>query len=97
MLSLNARFRIAWNKQSKAHTLYFSQPVWLVVVLRRDSKSVEEHQDDDEPIKGHRFHSCATLPAAETVPSTPLTAEGDQCHMFRFLLFVLLFIGLFDW
>lgn len=44
-------------------------------MLRGDGESVEKHQDDDQPIKRHRFHSCTTLPAAETVPPSPLTTD----------------------
>lgn len=54
-------------------TLDFGQPVWLVVVLGCNGEGVEEHQDDDQPVKHDRFHSRATLPAAEAVPAPPLT------------------------
>lgn len=54
-------------------TLNFSQPVWLVVVLGGNGEGVEEHQDDDQPVKHDGLHSRATLPAAEAVPASPLT------------------------
>ena len=60
-------------------TLYFSEPIRLVVVLRGDGQRVEEHQDDDQPIEGHRLHRRPALPAAKTVPPPPLaTAEKTK-------------------
>lgn len=48
-------------------------------MLGRYGKSVEEHQDDDQPIKRHRFDGQTTLPAAEPVPAAPApTGEGGE-------------------
>lgn len=69
------RYLFQTQQNRETDTLYFGQPVWLVVVLRSDGESIEEHQDDDEPVKCHRFHSCTTFPAAETVPPSPLTTN----------------------
>lgn len=53
------------------HTLHFCQPQGLVVMLGWYCESVEEHQNDDQPIKRHRFDGQPALPAAESVPAAP--------------------------
>lgn len=69
-------------------TLDFGQPVWLVVVLRGNGERVEEHQDDDQPVKRDGLHSHAALPAAEAVPAPPLaTVKKTQVFNTRFLIF----------
>ena len=60
------------------HTLHLSQPHRLVVVLWWYGESVEEHQDDDQPIERHRFDSQSALPAAEPVPAAPAPTAGDE-------------------
>lgn len=57
-------------------TLHFCQPQWLVVMLGWYCESVEEHQNDDQPIKRHRFDGQAALPAAESVPAAPAPTAG---------------------
>lgn len=64
-----------------ALTLHFSQPQRLVVMLGRYGESVEEHQDDDQPIKRHRFDGQTTLPAAEPVPAAPAPTGGGGARM----------------
>lgn len=58
--------------------MHFCQPFGLVVVLWRDGEGVEEHQDDDEPIKRHGFHGRPALPAAEAVPPSPLPTDRES-------------------
>lgn len=56
-------------------TLNLRQPVWLIVMLRGNRQSVEKHQNDHQPVKRDRLHSCPASPAIEPVPATPPTAE----------------------
>lgn len=63
---------MSWQMRA-GPTLNFGQPVWLVVVLGGNGEGVEEHQDDDQPVKHDGLHSRPTLPTAEAVPAPPLT------------------------
>lgn len=45
-------------------------------MLRRYGESVQEHQDDDQPVKRHRFDGQAAFPAAEPVPAAPAPTGG---------------------
>lgn len=71
------------GRRGRGGTLHFGQPVRLVVVLGGNGEGVEEHQDDDQPVEGHRLHGGATLPAAETVPASPLAAAGTKQFDFK--------------
>lgn len=70
-------------------TLDFGQPVWLVVVLGGNGERVEEHQDDDQPVKRDGFHSRAALPAAEAVPAPPLATVKNTVVSTGSLIFQL--------
>lgn len=59
-------------------TLNLCQPQRLVVMLGWYGESVEEHQDDDQPIKRHRLDSQPALPAAEPVPTAPAPTAGEH-------------------
>lgn len=50
-------------------------------MLGRYGESVEEHQDDDQPIKRHRFDSQPALPAAEPVPAAPAPTAGGHSNI----------------
>lgn len=56
-------------------TLGFSEPDMLSIVFRGYGESVKEHQDNDQPVEGGRFHRCSALPATESVPASPATAR----------------------
>lgn len=47
-------------------------------MLRWYCESVEEHQNDDQPIKRHRFDGQPALPAAESVPAAPAPTAGRR-------------------
>lgn len=47
-------------------------------MLGRYCESVEEHQNDDQPVKRHRFDGQAALPAAESVPAAPAPTAGRR-------------------
>lgn len=61
-------------------TLDVGEPVRLVVVLGGDGERVEEHQDDHQPVEGHRLDGRSAFPATEAVPAPPLTTGNtNQC------------------
>lgn len=44
-------------------------------------ESVEEHQDDDQPVESHRFDSQPAIPAAEPVPAAPAPTAGGEIYV----------------
>lgn len=55
-------------------TLDFSEPVWLIVMLRGNGKCIEKHQEDHKPVEHIGFDSSSTFSSTESIPSTPVAA-----------------------
>lgn len=54
------------------------QPVRLVVVLGGTEGGVEEHEQQNEPIKRHRFYSSPTVSATDSIPATQCPTDGEM-------------------
>jgi len=47
-------------------------------MFRGDGQSVEENQEDDQPIENLRFNCCSTLPSAQSVPPSRVATEKER-------------------
>lgn len=59
-------------------TLYISQPLRLPVMFRGDGQSVEENQEDDQPVENLRLDRCPALPPTQPVPPARISTEGEE-------------------
>lgn len=48
-------------------------------MFRGDGQSVEENQEDDQPIENLRFDRRSTLPPAQPVPPPRVPTERREC------------------
>lgn len=62
------------------HTLYFGEPVGLVVVLWCTQSCVEKYQNQHQPIKRHRFYRFSAGSPNATVPSAPRATDDKHEH-----------------
>lgn len=46
------------------------------MVLRGDGQGVEGHDQDHQPVEDPGLHQVMALPAKDTVPLSPVSAEG---------------------
>lgn len=51
-------------------------------MFRGDGQSVEENQEDDQPIKNLGFDGGAALPPEQPVPSSGVTTEEERQFFF---------------
>lgn len=70
--------KVMMSKAARVVTLDLCQPIRLVVVLGGAEGRVEEDKQQNEPIKGHRFNSCATVSATNSIPATQRPTEGER-------------------
>lgn len=47
-------------------------------MFRGDGQSVEENQEDDQPIENLRFDRCPALPPAQSVPPSRVSTERER-------------------
>ncbi|TNN65170.1 hypothetical protein EYF80_024577 [Liparis tanakae] len=57
--------------------------VRLLVMLRGDGQSVEENQEDDQPIEKLGFDPCPALPPTQPVPPPRVSTEGGEAEIER--------------
>lgn len=53
-------------------------------MFRSNGQSVEENQEDDQPIENLGFDSCTALPPEQPVPSSGVTAEKENKFLFTY-------------
>lgn len=47
-------------------------------MFRGDGQSVEENQEDDQPIENLRFDCCSALPSEQPVPPPRVATEKEK-------------------
>lgn len=52
-------------------------------MFRGDGKSVEENQEDDQPIENLRFDRCPALPPTLPVPPPRVSTEEEEAQIER--------------
>lgn len=50
-------------------------------MFRGDGQSVEENQEDDQPIENLRFDRCPALPPAQPVPPPRVSTEEEEAEI----------------
>lgn len=52
-------------------------------MFRGDGQSVEENQEDDQPIEKLGFDPCPALPPTQPVPPPRVSTEGEEAEVER--------------
>lgn len=47
-------------------------------MFRGDGQSVEENQEDDQPVENLRLDRCPALPPTQPVPPARVSTEGEE-------------------